>query len=79
MSMSGSLFGSTVADVLKSESCLRLLKLGIAIMQTPGYHESPGTIFILIFIVIWQARPTGSSIGFQRISEAARVCGQTGL
>jgi hypothetical protein len=47
MSIEGSLDGSLFADVLKSESRLRLLKLDNAMILTPGHCRSPGTALIL--------------------------------
>lgn len=75
--MRGSLIGSTIADVLKSESPLRLLKLEVAAAQTAEQWKGHGIVPILGPFVMWQTRST--TFGFQRISEVARVCGQTGL
>ena len=75
-----SLFVKTIADVLKSESHLSLLKLDPATMSTEGVYVSPDMASrVGRHLVKWLTWLTGWSFEFQRNSEVARACGQTGL
>ena len=74
-----SLFVKTIADVLKSESHLSLLKLDPATMSTGELNASSDRASLVRHSVKWLTWLTGWSFEFQRNSEAARACGQTGL
>ena len=79
VSIMKSLFGKTTTDVLKSESHLSLLKLDPATMSTEELCESSNMASRVRRPVKWLTWLTGWSFEFQRNSEVARACGQTGL
>jgi len=79
VSMLESLFGKTIADVLKSESHLSLLKFDPATISTEELHLSPDMASRYRHPSMWLTWLTGWSFEFQRNSEVARACGQTGL
>jgi hypothetical protein len=79
VSMLESLFGKTIADALKSESHLSLLKLDLAMTSTERLYVSLDMASRVEHPSIWPTWLTGWSFEFQRNSEAARACGRTGL
>jgi hypothetical protein len=79
VSIMKSLFGKTTTDVLKSESRLSLLKPDPATKWTEEPYASSDMASRVRCPVKWLTWLTGWSFGFQRNSEVARACGQTGL
>ena len=79
VSMWESLFGKTIADVLKSESHRSLLKFDPVTISTDRLYVSSNMASRVRRPVKWLTWLTGWSFEFQRNSEVARTCGQTGL
>ena len=79
VSMWESLFGKTIADVLKSESHRILLKFDPVTMSTDRLYVSSNMASRDRHPSMWLTWLTGWSFEFQRNSEAAQACGQTGL
>ena len=79
VSIMKSLFGKTTTDVLKSESRLSLLKPDPATKWTEEPYACSDMASRVRYPVKWLTWLTGWSFGFQRNSEVARACGQTGL